>query len=96
MATITDLDAKRVEMNNAIDAYKQAILDYQASTITLAQLNAAKDAASSKADEFGKLAGQVKKDNPGTPTADFFSNSTVQTQARIDHVATTMTNGPAV
>jgi hypothetical protein len=51
MATTTDLDAKRVELNTAINDYKQAVLDFQASTITQVDLNAAKAETIAKGDE---------------------------------------------
>jgi surface protein len=81
VTTLTDLNTKRVELNDAIDAYKQAVLDYAAGTAPLANLNAAKAAAIAKGDEYAKLAGQVKKDDPSQPDADFFSDPILMSES---------------
>lgn len=93
MATITDLDTKRGELNTAIANYKQALADFAAGSITLAQKDAARDAAQLKGDEYAKLAGQVKKDNPGEPEDNFFSNPGLMNGLVRDDVATIMTTG---
>jgi hypothetical protein len=93
MATTTDLDAKRVELNTAINDYKQAVLDFQASTITQVDLNAAKAETIAKGDEYAKLAGQVKKDNPTANEDTFFSNPGFMSELTRNDVATIMTTG---
>lgn len=96
MATLTDLNAKRVELDAAIDDYKAKLIDYNTGgTTTLTQVNDAKTLAHSKGDEYGKLAGQVKKDNPAQAEDDFFSNPGLMSQAVRDDVRQIMRTGKA-
>lgn len=94
MAVIADLDAKRIELNQAIEAYKQAVLDYAASSITLTQLNDAKAAAQVKGDELAKLIAQVKQDDVTVTNDDqLFSNPGKMTSSVRSEIASTMTTG---
>jgi hypothetical protein len=93
MTTLSDLDAKRVELNTAINDYKQALLDFNASTITQTQLDATKSATIAKGDEYAKLTGQVKKDNPSADEDTFFSNPGFMNALMRDDIATIMTTG---
>jgi surface protein len=94
MATLSDLNTKRVEMNTAVDNYKQALLDFDASTITLAQLNTAKQAAIAKGDEYAKLTAQVKQDDPAVTNDDqLFSRPAAMSALVRDDIATILMTG---
>jgi len=94
MALLEDLTAKRIEMNNAIDNYKQAVLDFHAGTATPADVDAAKAAAVTKGDEYAKLTSQVKQDDPAVTNDDqLFSRPSVMNALARQDVATIMTTG---
>lgn len=93
MASITDLDNKRVELDAAIATYTQVVQDFAAGSATQAEVDNAKAAATAKGDEYAKLTGQVKRDNPSQPEDDFFRNPSRQTAAIRDDVRTIMRTG---
>lgn len=94
MALLADLDAKRVEMNNAIDAYKQAVADLAAGSIAQTDLDNAKALAQTKGDEFAKLMAQVKKDDANVTNDDqLFSVPGLQNAGVRSDVAAIMTTG---
>jgi hypothetical protein len=93
MSTIADLNTKRTELNTAIDAYKQAVLDFADGLITRANLDNAELAAQTKGDEYAKLAGQVKKDNPATEEEDLFSNPQLMSASVRQDIASIVRTG---
>lgn len=94
MATLTDLQAKRTELNTAVQAYRQAVLDFNTGSITQTQLDTFKSDAQVKGDEYAKLAAQVKNDDPAvTDDADLYSNPTVMSLAKREAVAKIMRTG---
>jgi hypothetical protein len=63
MSTIADLNTKRKELSAAIDAYKQAVLDFADGDITQADLDNAGLAAQTKHVEYANLFVTVKRGN---------------------------------
>jgi hypothetical protein len=82
MATLSDLDLKRVELNSAVNDYKQAVQDFLDGTISEAQKNTARDAAVAKGDEYSKMTGQVSSDNPEIVVENLFSRAGLYTDLR--------------
>lgn len=94
MALLSDLNAKRVEMNDAIAAYKQALIDYAAGSITLAQRDAARSTVQARGDEYAKLTAQVKQDDASVTNDDqLFSNPSVQSSVKRENVGKIMRTG---
>jgi surface protein len=94
MATLSDLDLKRIEMNNAVNDYKQAVFDFHATTATQGDLDAAKALAITKGDEYAVLLGRVKQDDPNVTNDDqLFSNPARMNALVRDDIATILTTG---
>jgi surface protein len=94
MATLSDLDLKRVELNSAIDDYKQAVVDFAAAAITQQDLDDAKELAILTGDEYAVLIAQVKKDDPVVTNDDqLFSNPGRMNALVRDDIAVIMTTG---
>ena len=93
MATITDLEIKRGELNAAVDAYAQSVRDLSAGTATQTDVDDAKAIAQAKGDEYAKLMLQVSRDNPEANPDDFFSNPGRMNALVRDDIATIMRTG---
>jgi surface protein len=94
MATLQDLDLKRVELNSAINDYKQAVVDFRNATNTQGDVDAAKALAVTKGDEYAKLISQVKQDDPNVTNDDqLFSRPAAMNALVRDDVATIVRTG---
>lgn len=94
MATLQDLDIKRSELNTAIANYTQAVQDLAAGTATQQDVDNAKASAIAKGDEYAKLTGQVKKDDPNVTNDDqLFSNPGLQSGLVREDVGVIMRTG---
>lgn len=88
MATLSDLDAKRSELNQAIATYTQAVQDLAAGTTTQAEVDTTKATAQARGDELAKLVAQVEKDDPNVTNDDqLFSKPTVMNDLRRADIA---------
>jgi hypothetical protein len=93
MATLADVNVKRTEMNSAIDAYKQAVLDFADGLITRANLDSALSLAQNEGDAFAWVVLQAKRDNPSLFTDEFFSNPELMGELRRSEIAAILMTG---
>ena len=81
-------------MNNAVDNYKQTVLDFHAGTATQNDVDVAKTAAVIKGDEYATLTAQVKQDDPNVSNDDqLFSNPGRMNALVRDDIATILSTG---
>jgi surface protein len=90
MAILDDLYAKRNELYNATEAYRQAVL----SEVTPWDLLSAKSTAQIKGDEYARLVFQVKRDDPTITDIDqLFSQPLFMGESVRDEIAVILMRG---
>jgi surface protein len=94
MATLSDLNLKRIELNDSVANYKQAVANFASGTVTQQDLDDAKELAILTGDEYAVLTVQVKKDDPNVTNDDqLFSNPGKQNALVRDDIATILRTG---
>lgn len=78
--TLTDLNAKRVELNNKVNVYRDAVIANDGTQA--AKLEEVKTVGR----DFANMAAAVKKDNPELTDVDLFSNPSLMSQVKIDEI----------
>lgn len=90
---LTDVDARRADLNAAIATYTQTRADFAEGTATQTDVDNAKVAAQQAGDALAKEMGATKAADPSIPEDDFFSNVNLMGADKRADVATIMRNG---